>query len=295
MHHELGLYPIDRQGLSIAENLHLIRAAGFDYVCVHKMAHLLEEGPQSFRAAAEREGLPIDNIHLTGDNTNALWLEGALGDEVLDRYCHEIETAARLGVRIGIVHATWGFVTPPPSETGLRRYERMVRCAEKAGFVIAFENSAGVENLCAILDNIDSPAARFCYDSGHRNVFAPDTDILHRYRDRLVVTHLDDNDGRHDLHLIPFDGCADFDAIAPDLKRIPRLTFEVCGIGEKQTRCTAEGLRDSMRRIAIIDDARLTEIGCGRYRFYAALSQEEHLDRLMTAARKLRNKIENSP
>ena len=80
----------------------------------------------------------------------------------------------------------------------------------------------------------------FCWDSGHEMCYNHSKDMLALYGDRLLGTHLNDNLGIRDfggkityiddLHLLPFDGIADWDDIARRLDRCGfdgPLTFEL--------------------------------------------------------------------
>lgn len=291
---QLGLYPVKHESLSMREKLHLIRRAGFDYVCAGSIHQLLEEGSEGLRACAAREGLPIDNVHLTGADTNLVWEEGEKGQAIIDRYQWEMEQAVKAGVPMGVVHVTWGFTKPALTQIGLKRFQALVAHAERVGFTIAFENSVSLAHFEAVLDQNQSPNARFCFDSGHFNEFCADSDIYERYQARMCVTHLDDNDGVRDLHIIPFDGCADFAKIAPALRKMERLTFEVSGALRKTCALTREELLPGMRRLAIFHDAELSHIADKEYAFYQNMSYEAYLDRLMSAARKLRAMIETA-
>ncbi|THK36739.1 sugar phosphate isomerase/epimerase [Ensifer sp. MPMI2T] len=53
-----------------------------------------------------------------------------------------------------------------------------------------------------------------CYDSGHWELIEPGKlSVLEHHGDRLIATHIHDNFGAKDDHLLPFDGRLDWDAI----------------------------------------------------------------------------------
>ncbi len=83
-----------------------------------------------------------------------------------------------------------------------------------------------IENLCgagsqAFLTLFERVFARYgpeflglCFDSGHWEIMEPGgLSVLERFGDRLIATHLHDNLGRQDDHLLPFDGCLDWVSI----------------------------------------------------------------------------------
>ena len=86
----------------------------------------------------------------------------------------------------------------------------------------------------------DNKNVGFCWDSGHEMCYNRSQDLLALYGDRLIATHLNDNLGikdfggrifwHDDLHLLPFDGIADWDNIAERLDRCGFdgiMTFEL--------------------------------------------------------------------
>lgn len=292
---QLGLYPVKHAHLSIGQRLHMIAQAGFDYVCAASIQQLTEPGDAGFLACAAREHLPIDNVHLTGSDTNKVWYPGSEGDEIIARYRKEMDLALQAGVDMGVVHVTWGFQTPPLSEIGMERFKSLIGYAEKIGFTIAFENSVSIAHYSAVLDRIPSENVCFCFDTGHWNEFCPDADIYDRYGSMMRITHINDNDGKHDLHIIPFDGCTDFSRLVSALKRMDRLTFEVSGALDKACPESKEALEADFRRMRIHGDASLLDIREGGFRIYQSLSYEMYLQRLMRSAVRLREQIEAAP
>ena len=295
MKREIGLYPIADPRVSTDEKFRLIKEVGFDYVAASNVKQLQDDSEGGFMQSVKKYGLPIDNVHLTGSKTNLVWFEGEEGDAIIDRYCREMEIAVNAGVPLGIVHVTWGFQTPPFGELGLSRFGRLVRHAEKVGFTIGFENSVCLTHLRGVIGRYDSPNVRYCFDSGHHNEFCRDVDILSEFGHLLAVTHINDNDGVHDHHVIPFDGNADFTKSVKGLKNMKRLTFEVSGFRAKEVPGSAEEIRrENFDNMPFSKDPRLLEVHDGGYSFYPAFTYAEYLDRLMTSARRLEKMIDEA-
>lgn len=296
-----GLYVMGYPGLTFEERLAGIKQAGFDFVCLGMSALEAEDGSfyKGNLELCEKYGLPIDNVHLSGGKTHSIWAGGELGDKVTERYCREIRLCASVGVKVGIAHVTWGLKpVAPVSVLGLNRLSRMAECAEKVGFTLALENSAYPEHLHAALKHLrDCSSIGYCFDSGHRNAFAPNEDFLSMYGDRLAATHLQDNDGANDLHIMPLDGCVPWDEVAHGLAKTAlarrHITAEVKGYPEyERPGMSAEEIRSSLSRLAIIDDDSLIHIEDGRFTVYEKLSYEEKLDRLHRAMEKMAGMIE---
>ncbi|MDR1261887.1 MAG: sugar phosphate isomerase/epimerase [Oscillospiraceae bacterium] len=73
----------------------------------------------------------------------------------------------------------------------------------------------------------------FCLDTGHAMLFAQDQErAVKTLGSRLSALHLNDNDGRDDLHFAPYMGAVDWDAVAAGLKAVSypgALCFETGG------------------------------------------------------------------
>ena len=222
----VGLYMINDSNaahLTLADRISLFAETGFDYICFSAKQALETDALE----LAQKYGLPVDNVHLSGPGTNDLWHEGLAGDSIVERYCTEITALSKRGIHLGVAHVTWGKESAPCNVLGLQRIAHIINCAEKNGFVIGFENSVSPDlHLRAVLDTFHSPAAGFTFDTGHWHCFAPDSTFPFEYADRLVITHIQDNDGSGDQHRIPFDGTVDFANLAPVLSHASRLTLE---------------------------------------------------------------------
>ncbi len=61
----------------------------------------------------------------------------------------------------------------------------------------------GPQQIRPLLDALDSPQVRFCFDTGHANAFgsAPYGEWMEMLGDRLGEIHIHDNDGTTDEHL----------------------------------------------------------------------------------------------
>jgi len=108
--------------------------------------------------------------------------------------------------------------------------------AEACGVCIALENygSNRAEDWAAIERAFSWYPAQyvgFCWDAGHAHIGEYDgLGHAERLADRLVVTHLHDNDGTGDQHRLPYEATLDWDRLAGIVARSPYrkpLTLEV--------------------------------------------------------------------
>lgn len=285
-------------GGNIEEKLIAIKEAGFDFVAIGMGA--LSDGTLDYQVElCKKYGLPIDNIHLTGGKTTEIWFEDELGDKVCERYCREIRMAAAAGIKKGVAHITWGHKDPGEvSECGIARLTKMADTALENDFLLCLENSVFIEHLYATMDKLkDHPAVRFTYDSGHRNAFAHDFDILGSFGDRLAVLHINDNDAAHDLHLMPFDGNNDWERDARDLAKTEYARTRLCaetsyGSEKKLADMTDDEINAMVNNLPIAKLPEYFTIGDGIMRSYAAMSYKDYMVRLHATLKKLAGMVE---
>jgi sugar phosphate isomerase/epimerase len=99
-------------------------------------------------------------------------------------------------------------------ESSLQTWRPLVERAEKIGLVLAIENvfEETPDSIQNLLEEIDSPYLRFCFDTGHHHVFskAPLSIWLGALGRYLIEVHLHDNHKEMDEHLPVGEGGFDF-------------------------------------------------------------------------------------
>jgi len=196
-----------------------------------------KDGDVSSIAKSAREcGMDLQYLHAPYTKASAMWGEdeekaAAAKGEVLA----SLEDAARNEIPNLVVHTWIGFdYTFGETKYGFARYAEVVDRAAALGVRIAFENTEGDEYLFALMEHFAGcDTVGFCWDSGHELCYNHSRDLLADFGDRLLVTHLNDNlgisrfDGKtfwtDDLHLLPYDGIADWDDNIARLKKSRKL------------------------------------------------------------------------
>lgn len=223
------------------EQIVMLKGVGFDgffvgWECDHDLVEL--------RRVADENEMLFQSVHAPFGMCGDIWSSDTEKAEsgvatlikCLDD-CHEA------GVKLVISHAFIGFDRDNliPNEIGLERYGRFIDHAEKLGITIAFENTEREEFLDAIFQRFgDRANVGYCWDSGHEMCYNGSRDFLAKYGARLLGTHLNDNLGvksktgeitwLDDLHLLPYDGIADWQYNMHRLKNCGfdgPLTFEL--------------------------------------------------------------------
>lgn len=230
----------DQFGLPLNELILLLKKTGFDGFAIDisdrktDAASLVETG--------KKENMIIQSLHAPFNKSDDMWFEGDLGDEALKELTENIELCAKLEIPIMVAHTFIGFDSDNiPTQLGIERYGKLVKRADELGVMLALENTEGEEYFDALMDAFKSEkSVGFCWDTGHELCYNRGRNLMADYGNRLVATHLNDNlgvrdfDGRityiDDLHLLPFDGIADWNKISQNLAESPfdgPLTFEL--------------------------------------------------------------------
>ena len=138
----------------------------------------------------------------------------------LDRFTKVIELALFLKPKTIVFHPgyeKWKFDGDVELwlESSLQTWKPLVREAEEMGLVIALENvyEDSPDSIETLLEKIHSPNFRFCFDTGHHNVFSkvPLPTWLETVGKYLCEVHLHDNHKERDEHLPVGEGGFDFD------------------------------------------------------------------------------------
>ena len=215
---KLGVNYSAKWGVSFAEFLKIIKDIGFE--CFFTGVPKAENIPAMAAAAAEL-GLEWETMHAPFGHINDIWVVGERGDAMLAEMMVAVDRCRVAGVPIVVVHLSSGNNPPPLSEIGLARYTRLVEYAAVSGVKVAFENQRKPDYLAWAFAHFGRMShVGFCYDCGHEGCFTKDVHFLPLYGDRLLCTHIHDNDciEDHDLHILPFDGRSDFGRIARQIR-----------------------------------------------------------------------------
>ena len=228
---------------------------------------------------AQELGLFYHSVHAPFGHVERIWDEGDEGERVADELIECMKAARRVGVALMIVHAIKGLEKCTPTALGLTRFGRVFAEAERQGVTIALENTEGEVYLEALMREYGaSDRVRFCIDTGHELCYNWGNDLIGKYGDKLVSTHLNDNLGvtgdaitwLDDAHLLPFDGIADWEGIAKRLRKAGYygdLTFEL-------TRDSKPG-RNTHLRYAHLDCRGFLSLALERAKTFRVLMNEK--------------------
>ena len=187
--------------------------------------------------------LEIQSLHAPYDKIADMWQKyGEVSIKALNELFASLDACKKYNIPVMVVHTWKGFDNiPAPTEDGLNNFSILVDKAKEYGVKIAFENTEGLDHLEALMEYFkDNDTVGFCWDSGHEMCYNHSQDLLAKFGNKLIMTHVNDNlgisryDGQiywtDDLHLLPYDGVANWDYNVERLKKskpIEILNFEL--------------------------------------------------------------------
>lgn len=230
-----GISVSNSYGVPVPELVRLVGRTGFDAVSPEWEEN--DDFAETAEAARE-SGLAIQSLHGPFDVAAKMWsADTDDSEEAMRKLLLSLETCKQYSIPVMVVHVWMGFDNiPAPNSEGFENFGKLVKKAEEYGVKIAFENTEGDELLFALMEHFDGNGnVGFCWDSGHEMCYNHSMDLLARFGDRLIMTHLNDNlgisrfDGKtywtDDLHLLPFDGIADWDYNIARMKKAKKQEY----------------------------------------------------------------------
>lgn len=237
---KIGISVDYNYSISIHDVVKMLKEIGFDAISPE-----WKEGEELAEVIkwAQEYGLIIQSLHAPFKNAKAMW---SSDDEICKPARMELlkvlDDCRAWNIPIVVVHAWKGFNYDfDDSKLYFQNFDEVIARAEEYGITVAFENVEGEEYFFALMEHYkNNHTVGFCWDSGHEMCYNHSQDLLAKYGDRLVMTHLNDNLGisrfdgttfwTDDLHLLPYDGVADWDNIIERLKKsnyMDVLNFEL--------------------------------------------------------------------
>ena len=129
--------------------------------------------------------------------------------------------------------------------------EHLSLFARQRGVTVAIENTPGematAANLKKFLDETRLTAVKICFDVGHAHLEGGTVPALEVVRELIVTTHVHDNRGERDDHLLPYEGTIDWSAalaaLPPEAAIVLELKEPAVAAGSGEVQAFAETLR----------------------------------------------------
>lgn len=171
-------------------------------------------------------GLKYSALHAPSTRSSDIWINDEKRQSVVDMYINVVENCNRLHCPSMVMHLTKKFELYEPNEYGLDSISQILKVAEQQGVNVAIENTRFLMYNDYIFKNLKSDKLKACYDSGHNNCYTPDVDVIPKYADKIVVTHLHDNYGKNEIdqlsdqHNLIGSGTVDWIEVSKKLKKL---------------------------------------------------------------------------
>jgi sugar phosphate isomerase/epimerase len=223
------------------EHLAEIAAHGFEAVEVFATrSHFDYHDPAAIARLAvwlKETGLALHGIHAPvtdrlspGDQWGGV-ISNAVGDAAKRRAAVR-EADAALNIARGIpadvfvVHLGTAIKGAENNRAAaLRSVEEICRLAEPIGIRVALEvipNAlSDAASLVDLLEkDLDAPRAGICLDFGHAFLMGDVADTIETVAEHLITTHVHDNNGKTDDHLVPFEGRINWDIALMTMQKV---------------------------------------------------------------------------
>ncbi len=161
----------------------------------------------------------------------------AIRKEAMDMSCHIVDLCPLFDCDTVILH---GNGTPGPDFAGDElRYrkglDRFLEYCQEREVRIALENImtklTSTKYLRTLVDEYDSDYLWLCLDTGHANISEGVSSAIRNCGKRLLTTHIADNMGKKDDHLVPFRGTIDWEEtyglLAGNCPNLENFIFEI--------------------------------------------------------------------
>ena len=154
-----------------------------------------------------------------------------------------LEVARRIPCDVLVVHLGTPTSKNNPGDnnraSAARSAEEICRLARPLGIRVAFEvipnRLSDATALVTMLESdLDARHAGICFDFGHAHLMGDVADAIEAAAEHLITTHVHDNHGRDDEHLVPFRGSVDWDMALMAMQKIGydgTYVMELAGAG----------------------------------------------------------------
>jgi L-ribulose-5-phosphate 3-epimerase len=216
--------------IALKDQLRMVKESGFSHVSlgarVEHSDYLKTAGQKVIRAMVENHGLAVCSVHAPfGEGIDISSPQRDIADHTVETFHKCIEAAQYLSARVVIFHPTAYLKSDHidlRKKTIVKNVEKLLDQIGKTGVTVAVENDSherANDILSFSLDEIDDNRYGFCYDSSHDNLVTRPLVLLRKYGNRLFTTHVSDNRGEKDDHMLPYEGTYDWNGFCEIFSR----------------------------------------------------------------------------
>lgn len=254
-----------------------VAAAGFE--AIELFATRTHVDYHSDAAVADLQGwvadarLELESVHAPvaesftggrwGQVLNLAAADADAREHALEEAMQALRLARRWPFRTLVVHA--GLERTRQQAAGVnsrdaarRSIEALATAARPLGVSVAVELIPNELSKASTLvhfveDVLEAGAAAICLDLGHARLEGDVADAVDTVSEHIALVHAHDNRGRHDDHLVPFDGAIDWPVVLTALQKVGydgTVMLEIAPQGStKDTLARAKAARARMERL----------------------------------------------
>lgn len=242
---KIGISLSNRMSVPAVDLVEIVAKIGFDAISPGYASNVDVEA--IFKKAQDCN-LEIQSLHASFGQVDKLWYKDkTAGEFQLKELLCALDLCEKYNIPVLVCHVWIGWGNEINlDDVCYDTFDLLVDTASKKGIKLAFENTEGLQYLDALMERYkDNATVGFCWDSGHEQCYGLGVDLLEKYGDRLLITHLNDNLGcssfegnttsNDDLHLLPYDGIADWDYNVERLKKskpMEIINFELLNVSK---------------------------------------------------------------
>jgi sugar phosphate isomerase/epimerase len=241
MRHVLSTYLFSNQPLG-REALAAVAGKGISAIELFSAdGHFNYRSPEQIREFAgwlDGTGVTLHSVHAPMDRSGGRGRDGGAPisiaepdklrrTEAVDEIKHAMELAESIPFRYFVLHMGTGRepLDGRHQDAAFNSLEYLVVFAKQRDVTIAIENTPGElaapEALVDFLRQTRLRELRLCFDVGHARLGDGVESSFDQMRSQVVTTHIHDNRGEHDDHLVPFEGTIDWEAAMRALRSAP--------------------------------------------------------------------------
>ena len=205
-------------------------AAHFDYASAQALKDLtgwLEEHRLEIHSLHSPTQRDTAGRHESGVPISISDCERVRRLDAVDEVKRALDVAERIPFKFLVQHLGSSRQSADPRylDAAFNSLEHLALFAKQRGVTIALENTTHELGAPLALLNFIKEThlndLRFCFDTGHANIEPGIAAAFETMRDRVVTTHIHDNHGDEDEHLLPFEGSIDWSATLQMLAEAP--------------------------------------------------------------------------
>jgi sugar phosphate isomerase/epimerase len=184
-------------------------------------------------------GLALHSVHAPittsaaggqwGDNYSNAAADSARRQAAVAESGAALQIARRIPFNVLVVHLGCPSAKSQAADnaraSAFRSAEEICRLAEPLGVQVAFEvipnGLSTAPSLVAMLErDLDESHAGICLDFGHAHLLGDVADAVETAAEHVITTHVHDNRGRDDEHLVPYRGSINWDMALMTMQKI---------------------------------------------------------------------------